>query len=318
MHRLRPGDVALIAHSDLDELAAQELAARRVVAVLDTEDAATGRIPNRGPAVLVGAGIALVDRLGGEVWNQVSEGQPVRVLHGRVIRGRSVLAHGRRLTPDELVRIEARARQDLPSTVADFARNTLLRASEELDLLSWECPLAGRGMVPEGRPCVVVARGPGYRKDFAWIARRLGGAAGVGLIAVDGAADLSLEAGWRPDVIVGDMDSVSDQALRAGSMLVAHANPEGDCPGSERLRSLALPHEVMACRGTSVDAALLLAEAQGADPVIGVGMARGPLDFLEKGRFGMASTMLVRFRLGDRLIDSRGFRALDDLVRRAP
>jgi len=317
VHRLSPGDVALIAHPDIDGLAAQELAERGVVAVLDTHDAATGRIPNRGPGLLLGAGIGLVDRLGPSFWDQIREGERLRIVHGDVLRGGDLVGRGRRLTPPELDSIVDKARQGLPDTLADFARNTLLRASGELDLLSWQCPLQGYDLVPRGQACVVVARGPGYMEDFSWVLRRLGEHAGVGLIGVDGAADAAIAAGWRPDVIVGDMDSVSDEALRSGATLVAHATPEGRCPGAARLQDLGLVYEVLPCRGTSMDAALLLAEAHGCDPVISVGLLRSPLDFLEKGRPGMASSMLVRMRLGERLIDAGGCRSFDDITRRS-
>lgn len=317
VRRLNPGDVALIAHADLDGLAAQELAARGVVAVLDTDDAATGRIPNRGPSLLLNAGIGLVDRLGPGFWEQVSEGETVRIVSGNVLRGGALIGSGRRLTAHEVSTIERRAERDLPATLADFARNTLHRISDELDILSWEYPLRGRSLVPQGRPCVVVARGPGYGEDFVWVTRSLGGRSAVGLIGVDGAADRAIEAGWRPDVIAGDMDSVSDEALRSGATLVAHATPEGRCPGAARLEGLGLPYEVLPCRGTSVDAALLLADAHGCDPVISVGLPRSPLDFLEKGRQGMASSVLVRLRLGDRLVDAGGCRVFDDLTRRS-
>ena len=47
------------------------------------------------------------------------------------------------------------------------------------------------------------------------------------LVGVDGGADALLDAGYRPDVIVGDMDSVSDDALRSGAELVVHAYRDG-------------------------------------------------------------------------------------------
>lgn len=318
VHRLRPGDVALISHPDLDGLAAQELAARGVVAVLDTHDAATGRIPNRGPGILLAAGIGLVDCLGPDVWGKVREGETVRISSGDVLRGNVLVGRGRRLTLRELSTIELHAQRTLPSTLAGFARNSLAKAAEELELLSWECPARYAAVITPGRPCLVVARAPGYREDFAWVLSRLGDHCGIALIGVDGAADMAIEAGWRPDVIVGDMDSVSDEALRSGALLVAHSTPDGHCPGAIRLRALGLEHEVLACRGTSIDVALLLADAHRSNPILCVGNPRGPLDFLEKGRPGMASSMLVRLRLGERLVDVGGCRLLDSLTRRRP
>ncbi len=187
-----------------------------------------------------------------------------------------------------------------------FAENTLSHARGELDLLTQTFCVPEGMPRAAGRPCLVVVRGDRYREDFAAVARRFLPEPGILVVAVDGAADGVLESGHRPDAIVGDMDSVSDDALRCGARLLVHAAPSGECPGALRLERQGLAYGTVASRGTSEDAALLLAEAVGADPIVAVGMARGAMDFLERSRLGMASSWLVRMRLGGRLIDAYG------------
>ena len=82
------------------------------------------------------------------------------------------------------------------------------------------------------RHALVVARGPGYKRDLRMVRPYVRDFKPV-LIAVDGGADALLEAGYMPDVIVGDMDSVSDAALRSGAELLVHGYRDGLAPGEE-------------------------------------------------------------------------------------
>jgi uncharacterized membrane-anchored protein len=126
------------------------------------------------------------------------------------------------------------------------------------------------------------------------------------LVAVDGGADALLAAGYKPDVIVGDMDSVSDEALRSGAELVVHAYEDGKAPGAERLRALGLGHHVVPAPATSEDVALLLAYEKGAELIIAVGTHFNLIEFLERNRSGMSSTFLTRLKVGEILVDAKG------------
>jgi len=310
VHRLRPGDIAVIAHTDLDELAAQDLASCGVAAVLDTRDSATGRLPVRGPRVLLDAGVPLVDRLDPELLELLDDGDAVTVRGGEVLRGDRVLATGRQVTPEVARACAQAAELELACALREFGANTLRHAAAELELLVEPIDVPDVDVCLKGRPCVVLARGPGYREDFSWVARRLSLRREAALIAVDGAADWALACGWRPDLLVGDMDSASVAALRCGARLVVHASVGGDAPGARRLDALGLRGVMLRCRGTSVDAALLLAAELGASPIVALGIPRGALDYLERGRAGVASSWLVRLRLGDRIIDATGLARL--------
>jgi len=116
----------------------------------------------------------------------------------------------------------------------------------------------------------------------------------------------ALEAGYKPDMIIGDMDSCSDAALRSGAELVVHAYRDGRAPGIERIENLGLSAVVFPALGTSEDAAMLLADSYGARLLVAVGTHASLVEFLDKGRSGMASTFLTRLRVGPKLVDAKG------------
>ena len=151
----------------------------------------------------------------------------------------------------------------------------------------------------------MVVRGLGYKEDLEILSAYIREARPV-LIGVDGGADALLRFGHRPHVIVGDMDSVSDEALRCGAELVAHAYPDGSCPGRKRLDGLGLSFHTVPAPGTSEDLAMLLAHDRGAELIVTVGSHSNLIDFLEKGRPGMASTLLARLKIGPILLDAKG------------
>ena len=155
------------------------------------------------------------------------------------------------------------------------------------------------------RHALVVARGPGYKKDLAIVRAYIRDFKPV-LVAVDGGADALLEAGYRPDVIVGDMDSVSDAALQTGAELVVHAYDDGAAPGRDRLDRLGLPSMLVPTPGISEDLAMLLAYEKGADLIVAVGTHFNLIEFLERNRAGMSSTFLTRLKVGEMLVDARG------------
>jgi uncharacterized membrane-anchored protein len=127
------------------------------------------------------------------------------------------------------------------------------------------------------------------------------------MMGVDGGADALLEAGYLPDVIVGDMDSVTDEGLHCGAELVVHAYPrDGRAPGQARVERLGLASVVCAAGGTSEDVALLMADAKGASLIVAVGTHNTLDEFLDKGRAGYASTWLTRLRVGSKLVDAKG------------
>jgi uncharacterized membrane-anchored protein len=303
--RLQPGEVAVIDHEDLDRVAAEGLVARGVTAVVNASRSITGRYPNLGPLILVRAGIPLVDGVGRLLMDKVREGDRVRVEEDRLLLDGELLGVGVRQSEESVVTAMEEARTDLAERFDDFARNTLRYMQQERDLL-----FGGEGMPAldhdlSARHVLVVVRGTNFREDLAALRAYIADVKPV-LVGVDGGADALLEQGYRPDVIVGDMDSVSEPALRAGAEVVLHAYPGGHAPGKERLDGLGLPFKVIEAGGTSEDVAYLLAHEKGADLIVAVGSHGNLREFLDKGRQGMASSFLVRLRVGEILVDAKG------------
>lgn len=301
--RLRPGDVVVIDHLDLDRASAEALVAARPAAVLNAARSISGRYPNLGPWVLVAAGVPLVDDLGPDVLS-VAEGHVLRIVGGAVYDGERLLAEGDVATAESVADGMAAARAGLATQLESFAANGMAHLRAEHLLL-----LEGTG-VPElrtaieGRPAVVVVPGPDGAGDLEALRPYLREHRPV-LVGVDGGADTILAARLRPDLVVGDLDAVSDRALTGGAELVLRTRRDGETPGLARARKLGVAHVVFPAGGSAADVALLLVAARGAAVVVTAGLRAGLLDLLDAGRDSMAGTVLTRLRLGDRLLDAR-------------
>jgi uncharacterized membrane-anchored protein len=303
--RLRPGDIAVIDHVDLDRVSADALVAGRVAAIVNAAPSTSGRYPNLGPAIILAADIPLLDGVGIDVFTAVREGDVIRVDGDTVYAGDKVVAKG---TPQDVESVDAamaEARAGLHTQLEAFAANTMEYLLKERALL-----LDGVG-VPDvrtdfaGRHALVVVRGYDYREDLAVLRPYIREYRPI-LVGVDGGADALIEAGYTPDVIVGDMDSVSDDALRCGAEVVVHAYADGRAPGLQRVQDLGVDAVVFPAAGTSEDVALLLADEKGAALIVAVGTHATLVEFLDKGRQGMASTFLTRLRVGGKLVDAKG------------
>ncbi|GAA1486204.1 putative cytokinetic ring protein SteA [Brachybacterium fresconis] len=305
--RLESGDIAIIDHEDIDRVAAEALVERRPAAVLNVSASTSGRYPNAGPRILVEAGIALVDELGENVFEEIRDGQEVHVDGSRVLLDDLVIAEGTAQDDATIAASQQIARDGLSEQLELFAENTMEYMLRERDLLLDGIGAPAVRTVLDGRPALIVVRGYHYKEDLATLRPFLRENRPV-IIGVDGGADAVLDAGFRPDMIIGDMDSVSDRALRSGAELVVHAYRDGRAPGAERLRELGLGDEVVLfpASGTSEDIAMLLADEKGASVIVAVGTHGTLEEFLDKGRAGMSSTFLTRLRIGSKLVDAKG------------
>jgi len=305
--RLRPGEIAIIDHEDIDRVAAEALVEREPAAVLNVAASTSGRYPNAGPRILVEAGIVLVDSLGDEVFEGIRDGELITVEDGQVRLGEVLVADGTRQDDDTIAASQEAAREGLSEQLELFAENTMEYMLRERDLLLDGIGAPDVATRMDGRPVLIVVRGYHYKEDLATLKPFLRENRPV-IIGVDGGADAVLEAGFRPDMIIGDMDSVSDRALRGGAELVVHAYRDGRAPGMERLAELGLDEDAIAfpASGTSEDIAMLLADEKGASVIVAVGTHGTLEEFLDKGRAGMSSTFLTRLRIGSKLVDAKG------------
>ncbi|MGZ4617991.1 MAG: putative cytokinetic ring protein SteA [Frankiaceae bacterium] len=315
--RLRPGDVAVLDHRDIDRVSAEALIARRVAAVVNAAPSISGRYPNLGPQLLVSAGIPVLDQVGGEVFDRVRDGDVVTLDGDRLVVATTPVASGTPLDPAAVSDAMERARAGIAAQIEAFAANTMDFLLREQHLLFDGVDLPDMRTRIRGLQVLVVVRGPSHREDLASLRPYIRDQRPV-LIGVDGGADALREAGYRPDLIVGDMDSVSDDVLACGAELVVHAYRDGQAPGLARVTALGLPAVVFPAAGTSEDVALLLADEQGATLIVAVG-THGALDeFLDKGRAGMSSTFLTRLRVGNKLVDATGMSHLYRREAKAP
>ena len=302
--RLRPGDIAIIDHVDIDRLAAESLVECGVAAVVNAATSISGRYPNLGPEILVANGIPLLDGVGTGVLAEVRDGDIVRLCDGSLYAGDRVVATGEQQTLETVQQAMADARAGLAVQLEAFAANTMEYLRRDRDLL-----LDGVG-VPEiatqlaGKQVLVVVRGYNYREDLAGLRHYIRAYRPV-LIGVEGGADVLLEGGYRPALVVGDVESLSDDALRCGAEIVVRTDPDGRAAGLDRIQNLGLIAVEFAASGTSEDVALLLADAKGAAVIATAGTHATLVEFLDKGRSGMASTFLTRLRVGGKLVDAR-------------
>jgi uncharacterized membrane-anchored protein len=303
--RLSPGDIAIIDHRDLDRLSADALIERQVGAVVNVSTSISGRYPNQGPRLLVEAGIPLLDEAGPDVFERVAEGARVR-LHGEdLYAGEEVIAKGRLQSAESVAAAMAEAKAGATAQLQAFVANTLEYMTKEGGLLVDGIVTPQLRTRMEGRHVLVVVRGHHHREDLATLRSYIREYKPL-MVAVDGGAEALLDAGYRPKVIIGDMDSISDAALCCGAELVVHAYPDGRAPGLARVTGLALQATVLPAPGTSEDVALLLADQKGASLIVAVGTHNTLDEFLDRGRAGFSSTFLTRLRVGGKLVDAKG------------
>ncbi len=305
VRHLRRGDIAVIDHLDIDRVSAEELIAAGAAAVLNCRASSSGSYPNLGPQLLVEAGIHLVDLPDDSLFKRVSDGETITVRDEQVLHAESVLASGEVL---DLARVRAETearRREVGEALERFAHNTIEHMREERELLAGRIDLPRFATDFRDRSALVVVRGVGHQRDLRALRPFIRDMRPV-LVAVDGGAEALLQVGLCPDMIVGDMDSAGESALRCGAELVVHSYPDGRAPGRARLDELGVPYKLVPAPGTSQDVAMLLAAEKGARLIVAVGSQFNLVEFLDRNREGMSSTFLTRLRIGEILVDAKG------------
>ncbi|MER6514006.1 putative cytokinetic ring protein SteA [Nonomuraea sp. NPDC050227] len=303
--RLQPGEIAIIDHVDVDRVSAEALVACGAAAVVNVAAGISGRYPNLGPQILLDAGVPFVDNANPELFERVKDGDVIRLHEGVIYLDDDVVGKGDEQTAEAVEAAMAEARAGLAVQIEAFAVNTMEYVRGEGKLLIDGVGVPEIRTPMEGRHVLIVVRGYHYKEDIATLRPYIREYRPV-LVGVDGGADALLEAGYLPDVIVGDFDSVSTKALTCGAELVVHAYRDGRAPGLERVHQLGREAVIFPATGTSEDIAMLLADDKGAELIVAVGTHGTLEEFLDKGRSGMASTFLTRLIIGSKLIDAKG------------
>jgi uncharacterized membrane-anchored protein len=308
------GSIALIDHEDLDRVSAEELIAAGVGAVLNCSSSSSGTYPNLGPQLLVEAGILLLDLPDDELFERLSDGDPVVVVAeestaerqvGEVLCRGQLLARGEVLDAERVCAETEARRSEIGEALERFAHNTIEHMREERELLAGRIELPRFATDFRDRSTLVVVRGVEHQRDIRALRPFIRDMKPV-IVAVDGGAEALLEEGLKPDMIVGDMDSAGEAALRCGAELVVHSYPDGKAPGRGRLEALGLNFKLVPAPGTSQDVAMLIAAEKGARLIVSVGSQFNLVEFLDRNRKGMSSTFLTRLRIGEILVDAKG------------
>jgi uncharacterized membrane-anchored protein len=281
--RVERGDVVVIDHLDLDQQSAQALLAPGPAAVVNVRRSLSGRQPARGAAMLVAAGIPVVDDAGPALLSQVREGALLRVHEGRVYDGPRLLVEGIELTPDSVRVARDAAREDVDSRLAAVGADSadFLRAHQDL-LLEWQgLPEVALSMA--GRVVLVVAPGARSATDLAALRSWLREQRPL-VVTADSGAGLALAAHLRPRLVVGDIGEARRSRLEG----VEEIGPES-VPGGL----------------SATDLAVLLATAGDARLVVLTGSPATYEELLDHDRAWSAALLGVRLVAGDRLVDAR-------------
>jgi uncharacterized membrane-anchored protein len=303
--RLGPGDIAVIDHADLDRVAAEDLAASGVVAVVNVARSSTGRYPNPGPLILANAGVPLIDVPAAPLFSELRDGEELVLIGGEVRARGELLANGQVIDLATATEQSERQHERINEALKAFAVNTIEHVRDEGALLAGRIDLPQVRTEFRDRHALIVVRGTTYRRDLRTLRAYIEDVRPV-LVGVDGGADAIVEEGFEPDMVLGDMDSASDAVLTGGAELVVHAYADGRAPGRERLEALGLEPVIAPAVGTSQDVAMLLAHENGARLIVSVGAHFNLTEFLDKNRAGMSSTFLTRLRIGESLVDAKG------------
>ena len=312
--RLKSTDIAIIDHEDIDRISAESLVSCGVKAVVNAARSISGRYPNIGPHIIVEAGILLIDEAGPSVFEKLEDGQSITIEGATVLLDGEPIATGSVLDLAVITEKMEAAEETLDEAMEQFISNTIEYVDKqkgELIFDPWVPPVKTE---IRGKQALVVVRGYDYLADLKTLRPYIREMRPV-LIGVDGGADALLEAGFKPHIIIGDMDSVTDKALRSGAEIIAHAYEDGTVTASERMEQLGLTYTKWPLAATSEDLAMLLAWVKKADLIVALGSHSNLVEYLDKGRMGMASSFIVRLKVGTKLVDAKG---VSKLYRAAP
>ncbi|TVT51352.1 thiamine pyrophosphokinase [Amycolatopsis rhizosphaerae] len=310
LRRVGPGDIAVLDQIDLDRATAGALVEAGVAAVLNASPSISGRFPNLGPEIVVGAGIPLVDGIGAEVFHRLKDGAKVRLHEGVLYAGERRIASGAEQTAESVADQMIEAKAGMSTQLEAFSANTIEFLRRERTLI-----LDGVG-VPEvrvplrDRHVLVVASGKGHAAELKALKKYIAEHRPV-LIGVDAGADTLRELRYQPDIIVGDPSGIDAETLKAGAEVVVPAQPDGHAPGLARIQDLGIGAVTFPASGNPEDLALLIADRHEAGLVVTVGFQATLREFLDHGRSGSnPSTFLTRLKLGTKLVDGKAVAAL--------
>ena len=296
--------IILTEHEDIDGVVADEILANEIKVVLNIADSITGSYPNFGPKKLIENNLLVIDLIGPEILKKLPDGAQITISDTKILYNNQVIAKGRKLNEELIQKKISLAKKNLEKRYQDFINNTIFYAKKEKDLF-YKIEVPELKTEIKNNNVLLVTRGKEYLKDLKALKPYIEKKSPV-LIGIDGGANALLEYNYKPDIIIGDMDSVSDKALKSGAELIVHSYLNGSTPGMKRLKKLGLSAKKISIFGTSEDAAMFLSYYKKAQNIFIIGSHNNIVDFCDKKRDGMGSTFLIRSKIGNKLIDLKG------------
>lgn len=310
LRRIGVGEIAVLDQIDLDRGTADALVEAGVAGVVNAAPSISGRFPNLGPEIVVGAGIVLVDGAGQEIMRAIRDGSRVRLHEGGIYLGDREVGRGTEQTVSSVADLMIEAKAGMSAQLEAFSANTIEFLRRERTLILDGVGVPALRTPIEGRQVLVVAPGHGHGDELAALRRYIAEHRPV-IIGIDTTADTLRERGYVPQVIVGDPDRLTTETLRSGAEVVVPAYVDGHAPGLARVQDLGIGAVTFPASGNAEDLALLLADTHGAGLVVTVGFQATLSEFLDRGRSGSnPSTFLTRLKLGSRIVDGRAVAVL--------
>ena len=310
LRRVSQGDIVVLDQLDLDRSTADALVRAAVGGVVNASPSISGRFPNLGPEVLVGAGIPLIDGVGQDALREIKEGSKLRLHDGTVFVGEREVAQGTRQTKESVADQMVEAKAGMSAQLEAFSANTMEFLRRERTMILEGIGVPQLTTIMKDRQVLVVAPGHEHVADLKLLKRYLGEHRPI-LIGVESGADSLREAGYKPDIIVGDPNGITTETLRSGAEVVVPAHPDGHAPGLGRIQDLGIGAVTFPASGNAEDLALIIADTHDATLVVTVGFQATLREFLDRGRSGSnPSTFLTRLKLGSKLVDGKAVAAL--------
>jgi uncharacterized membrane-anchored protein len=303
LSRAGNGDIVVIDHLDIDRKTADELLQAGVAAVVNASASISGRYPNLGPEVLVNSGIVLVDGMGDKIFGRLKDGAKVRLDEGTLYAGDDLIGTGTIQTPESIADLMIDAKAGMAAQLEAFAANAIEYMKRERSLLLDGVGIPEVSTEMDNRQVLLVGASADTQRELKKLKKYIADYRPV-LIGVDSGADALREAGYKPDLILGNPEKIGTETLTSKAEVVIPAHTDGHAPGIERVQDLGLGAVTFPASGTSEDLALLLADAHGAALIVTVGMRTTLTDLLDRGQGNTASSFLVRMRVANKVVEA--------------
>ncbi|MBK4152523.1 thiamine pyrophosphokinase [Corynebacterium macginleyi] len=298
------GDIAVIDAANISRPEALTLVELQPSAVVNVAKFSAGSIPKCGPHMLLDADIDLLEGLGEEFISEFKDGKKAHIGDdGKVYIGDKVIGKGQKVSRE-------RADKNFKAAQGALIDHMESYFARSIDFINSEGPLLIDGLgVPAsgaeivGRKAIVLSPAEDYRSQLKELRNFIREYEPL-LIAVDEAADFLLEQGYKLDFIIGDLDKVSDEALRCGARIVVPADPEGSVKGLDRIQELGIGAMTFpAASESATDLALLFADYHGAGLIVQAG-GGFDLDDIFANRVA-PSAVLSRLKAGAKVVDAQ-------------